>query len=154
MEVIGVLVIIGFLAVIAIPGRSSTSLFGLSSNADVIRNHLFYAQSLAMKQGSVGGIKCDGMQYWLFKANAPDDAANQLPLPGEDAVKISLSNKKITLTAFTLFFDFAGRPYTAYADSIVNAPVDAGNQLVITVGVPSDPATKTITITPETGFIQ
>ena len=154
MEVIGVLVIIGVLAAVLIPRMSSTSQFDLTANADVMKNQLLYAQGMAMKQGTVGGIKCDGSNYWLFKTNSPDDAASQLLLPGEDAIKVSLSNKKITSTAFTLFFDFAGRPYTAYTDSSVNTPVDADNQLVITVGVPSGPATITITITPETGFIQ
>jgi prepilin-type N-terminal cleavage/methylation domain-containing protein len=154
MEVIGVLVIIGVLAAVLIPRMSSTLQFDLTANADVIKNQLFSAQGMAMKQGNVAGIKCDGSYYWLFKTNAPDDAANQLLLPGEDAKKVSLSNKKMSLTAFTLFFDFAGRPYTDYTDPIVNTPVAADNPLVITVGVPSDPATKTITITPETGFIQ
>jgi prepilin-type N-terminal cleavage/methylation domain-containing protein len=154
MEVIGVLVIIGVLTALVLPGLSSTSQFDLLSNADVIRSHLFSAQGMAMKQGTVGGIKCDGSSYWLFKTNAPDDAANQLLLPGEDAIKVPLSDKKITMTAFTLFFDFAGRPFTAYTDSSNNTPVDAVHPLVITVGVPSGPATTSITITSETGFIQ
>jgi prepilin-type N-terminal cleavage/methylation domain-containing protein len=154
VEVIAVLVIIGILAAAVLPRMSSTSQFDLTANADVIKNQLFSAQGMAMKQGIVGGIKCDGSSYWLFKTNSPDDAANQLLFPGEDAIKVSLNNKKITLTAFTLFFDFAGRPYTDYTDSIVNTPVDADNQLAITVGVSSAPATATITITPETGFIQ
>jgi prepilin-type N-terminal cleavage/methylation domain-containing protein len=154
MEVIGVLVIIGILTAVFLPGRSSTSQFDLTANADMMKNQLFYAQGMAMKQGTVGGIKCDGSSYWLFKNNSPDDAANQLLLPGEDAIKVSLSDKRITVTAFTLFFDFAGRPYTAYTDSVDNSPVNAGNQLVITLRVPSDSATTSITITPETGFIQ
>lgn len=153
VEVIAVLVVIGILAALVLPRLSSTSQFDLISNVDVIKSHLFYAQGMAMKQGTVGGMKCDGTGYWLFKANVPDDAANQLLLPGEDTVKVSLSSKKVTLTPFTLFFDFAGRPYTAYTDAIVNTPVDAGNPLVITAGVASGPTT-TITITPETGFIQ
>jgi len=154
IEVIGVLVIIGILAAVLLPRLSATSQFDLTSNADLIRSQLFYAQGMAMKQGIVGGVKCDGSRYWLFKTNSPDEAANQLLLPGEDAVKVSLSSKKITLPPFTLYFDFAGRPYTAYTDPIDNTPVAADNQLVITVGVPSDPATATITVTPETGFIQ
>jgi len=154
IEVVGVLVIIGILAALVIPRMSSTSQFDLTSNAEVIKNQLFYAQGMAMKQGNVGGVKCDGTHYWLFKTNLPDNAASQLLLPGENARKVSLSSKKITMTAFTLFFDFAGRPYTAYTDPIVNAPVDVDNPLVITVGVPLDPATITLTITPETGFIQ
>jgi prepilin-type N-terminal cleavage/methylation domain-containing protein len=154
MEVIGVLVIIGVLAAVVLPRMSSTSQFDLISNTDVIKNQLFYAQGMAMKQGTVAGIKCDGSDYWFFKNNLPDLGANQLLLPGEDAITVSLSNKKITLTAFTLFFDFVGRPYTAYTDSIVNTPVNEAHPLVITVGLLSDPTTTTIRITPETGFIQ
>ncbi len=154
MEVIVVLVIIGILAAAVIPRLSSTAQFDVKSNADVIRNHLLYAQGMAMKQGIVGGVKSDGSFYWLFKTNAPDDAANQILLPGENTVKVPLNDKRITLTAFTLFFDFAGRPYTAYTDAAVNTPVSAGNPLVITVGSSSDSSTATCTITPETGFIQ
>ncbi len=154
IEVIVVLVIVGILTALILPRFSSTSQFDLASNADVIRNHLFYAQGMAMKRGIVGGIKCDGSSYWLFKTNAPDDPANQILLPGEDTVKVPLSTTRATLTAFTLFFDFAGRPYTAYTDASANTPVSAGNPLVITVGSTSDSATANITITPETGFIQ
>jgi prepilin-type N-terminal cleavage/methylation domain-containing protein len=152
MEVIGVLVIISVLAALVFTRRSSTSQFDLMANADVIKNELFYAQSLAMKQGSVWGVTCDGVtqSYWLFKTSP----ANRHPLPGEDAIPVSLIDKKITLTGFTLYFDFAGRPYTAYTDPIVNTRVDADNPLVITVGVLSGPTTTTITVTPETGFIQ
>jgi prepilin-type N-terminal cleavage/methylation domain-containing protein len=154
VEVIFVLIIIGFLAAVIIPRLSSTSQYDLAANVDVIKNHLFYAQGMAMKQGIVAGIKCDGSYYWLFKTNMPNDAANQILLPGEDAVKVSLNNKRVTMTAFTLFFDFAGRPYTIYADANINDPVSADNPLVIPVGVTSGSATATMTITPETGFIQ
>jgi prepilin-type N-terminal cleavage/methylation domain-containing protein len=155
IEIIAVLVIIGIIAAVAIGSVMSTSETNRISQTSVIKNHIRYAQSTAMKRGTitipVWGIKCDGAAYWLFRTNAPDTQANQIILPGEDNVQISLANKNITLTAFTVFFDGNGRPYTAYADATTNAPVAA--PLVITVGSLPAGSSGAFTIAPETGFI-
>ena len=129
----------------------STSETSRISQESIINNHIRYAQSMAMKLGAIWGIKCDGTDYWLFRTNAPDTPANQVILPGEDNVQVSLANKKITLTAFTVFFDGNGRPYTAYTDAATNTPVAAP----LSITVDSIPAGNpgTFEIAPETGFI-
>ncbi len=154
IEIIAVLIFVGIVAAVAISIMMSTSETSRISQESVIKNHIRYAQSTVMKRGAINtpwGIKCDGAAYWLFRTNAPDTPANQVILPGEDNVQVSLANKKITLTAFTVFFDGNGRPYTAYTDAATNTPVAAP----LSITVDSIPAGNpgTFEIAPETGFI-
>lgn len=153
IEIISTLVIIGITAIIVISRITSTSDSGRSAQESAIKNHIRYAQATAMKRGEIWGIKCDGADYWLFRTNAPDTVANQIVLPAEDNAKVALANKNIIMTAFTVFFDGNGRPYTAYTSAVTNTPVSAANPLSITVdSVPASTA-ATFGVTPETGFI-
>jgi len=153
IEFIAILIIIGILAAVAISRVTGSSETSRAVQEGIIKNHIRYAQSMAMKRGEIWGIKCDGAAYWLFRTNDPDTAANQIALPDEDNVTVTLANKNITMSAFTAFFDLAGRPYTAYTDTTTNTPVSAANLLTITVdSVPAGTAV-TFGITPETGFI-
>jgi prepilin-type N-terminal cleavage/methylation domain-containing protein len=153
LEIITVLLIVGILAAIAISNVMSPSETSRISQQSVIQNHIRYAQSTAMKRGEMWGIKCDGAVYWLFRTNEPDIQANQIALPNEGNAQISLAGKNITLTAFTVFFDSSGRPYTFYTDATTNTPVSAGNPLSITVNsIPAGNA-GTFNVAPETGFI-
>ena len=151
IEIIAILIIIGIAAAVIISSATNLTDAGRVSQENVIKNHIRYAQSMAMKRGTVYGIKCDGADYWLFRTNAPDTPANQIALPNEESAKVTLANKKVSMTAFTVFFDVNGRPYTAYADATTNTPV--GAPLSITVN--SIPAGNpgTFNIAPETGFI-
>jgi type II secretory pathway pseudopilin PulG len=156
MEVIAVLIIIGIVAAVAIGSVMGTSDSSRISQESVIKNHIRYAQSMAMKRGAIWGIKCDGTSYWLFGTNvpntpAPDTPANQVALPNEGNAQISLADKRIALTVFTVFFDGNGRPYTAYTDATTNTPVAA--PLVITVNSSPAGSSGTFSIAPETGFI-
>jgi len=154
IEIIAVLLIVGILAAFIISVVMDTSSTDRIAQVSVIKNHIRYAQASAMKQGNIWGIKCDGTDYWMFVTNDPDNAANQRTLPGEENLKVTLADKKITMNVYTLFFDAHGRPYTAYTDAITNTPVSTANPLLITID--SDPATGAVTfgITPETGFMQ
>lgn len=153
IEIIAVLIVLGVLTAIAINRMTSASITDRVAQESVIKNHIRYAQATAMKQGTMWGIKCDGTDYWLFRTNAPDTVINQRPLPGESNAKINLANQKITMNAFTVFFDANGRPYTAYTNAVTNTPVSAASPLSITVN--SIPASSAVTfgITPETGFM-
>jgi MSHA pilin protein MshC len=153
IEIIGVLMLVGILTVVVISRVMSTASTDRIVQESVIKNHIRYAQAKAMKQGTIWGIKCDGTDYWLFITNAPDTVTNQITLPGEENAKVILADKKITMNAFTVFFDVNGRPYTAYTDASTNTPVSTANPLSITVdSVPADVA-ATFGITPETGFM-
>jgi MSHA pilin protein MshC len=150
IEVIAILIITGIVAAVIINRATGTSETSRVAQENVIKNHIRYAQSMAMKQGAVWGIKCAGAAYWLFRTNDPAPA-NQVVLPDEDNAQVSLASKKITLTAFTVFFDGNGRPYTAYTDATINTPVSAP----LSLSVDSIPAGNpgTFAIAPETGFI-
>lgn len=151
IEILAILIIIGIVAAVIINRVIGTSETSRVAQESVIKNHIRYAQSTAMKQGTVWGIKCDGTDYWLFRTNDPDTVANQIVLPDEDNAKVTLADKKIAMTTFTVFFDGNGRPYTAYTDATTNTPVSAP----LSITVDSIPAGNpgTFEIAPETGFI-
>jgi prepilin-type N-terminal cleavage/methylation domain-containing protein len=153
VEIIAVLIVLGILAAVIINRAMSTTSTTRVAQESVIKNHIRYAQALATKQGTLWGIKCDGTDYWLFRTIDPDTTSNQRALPGEENVKVTLANKNISMSAFTVFFDANGRPYTAYTDATNNTPVSTSDPLSITVD--SVPASVAVTfgITPETGFM-
>lgn len=153
IEIIAVLVVLGILTAVIIIRAMSTTSTNRIAQESVIRNHIRYAQATAMKQGTIWGIKCDGTDYWLFRTNDPDTTSNQRALPGEANAKITLADKKISMSSFTVFFDANGRPYTAYTDATTNTPVTTANPLSITVDSVPAGAAVTFDITPETGFM-
>ena len=139
-------------------GRSITSgTIDLNSATDKIRNQLRFAQAVAMKRtDSVWGVKSSGSEYWLFRNTNPDNAANEIRVPGGDypgaGNRISEADlgASVTLSDFTVFFDRIGKPYTAYTDPTLNTPL--ASQMSITVSVPGD--NRNITVTPETGLVR
>jgi len=155
IEIVAILIITGIVAAVIINRAIGVTDAGRVSQENVIKNHIRYAQSMAMKRGTiiipVWGIKCDGTAYWLFRTNAPDTPANQVVLPDENSVKVTLANKHVTMTAFTVFFDANGRPYTTYTDATTNTPVSAS--LSITVNSLPAGSSGTFSIAPETRFI-
>ena len=139
-------------------GRSITSgTIDLNSATDKIRNQLRFAQAVAMKRtDSVWGVKSSGSEYWLFRNTNPDNAANEIRVPGGDypgaGNRISETDlgAGVSLSDFTVFFDRIGKPYTAYTDPTLNTPL--ASQMSITVSVPGD--NRNITVTPETGLVR
>ncbi len=151
VELIAILIIVGIVAAVVITRVIGTSEMNMTAQTGVIKTHIRYAQSMAMKRGAIWGIKCDSTDYWLFRTNAPDTPANQVALPEESSEKITLADKKITMTAFTVFFDATGRPYTAYTDETANTPLGAA--LSITVDSVPAGSPGIFAIVPETGFM-
>ena len=144
IEVTVVLVLISIIAAAVFARSISTDQIKVVGEVDKIRNHIRYAQSLAMKRGEEMGVKCDGLspgRYWMFSGVDPDNQSNQHMLPGETAVKVSLPDS-ISMSPFTVIFDKYGIPQGAD-----NSPLSS--ELTITIsGSPHN-----LTITPETGFI-
>jgi len=150
IEIIAVLVIMSIIAAGILVRTINTDQMDLMAQVAKIRNHIRYAQAMAMKRSDKNwGIKCDGSNaYWFFEGTNPDDSANQLPFPGEISSQILLADINVAMNGFELYFDKYGRPYTAYTDETINTPVATGNPLSITIsGV-------TLSVTPETGLIQ
>jgi prepilin-type N-terminal cleavage/methylation domain-containing protein len=159
VEIVVVLIILGVLAVVASSRIGTiTTDATLSSQTGLIKNTVRYAQSLAMKASAgdtsaLRGVKCDGTDYWLFRNNAPDTPANQIPPPGESAAKVTLAAQKVTMSAFVVIFDGFGRPYTSYTNQTTNTPVSAANPVMVTINSVPAGAPVTFGISPETGFI-
>lgn len=146
IEVTVVLVLIGIIAATVFGRSINTDQINLVGQTDKIRNHIRFAQSLAMKRNDVRVISCDTNQYWLS-----DITLNAVRLPGEKADKISLTDLAVGMNAFTVYFDLIGKPYHLYIDEDNNNPVTTGNPLTITISAGSE--SQTLNVTPETGLI-
>ncbi|MCX5852854.1 MAG: type II secretion system protein [Deltaproteobacteria bacterium] len=162
LEVITVLIIIGILMAI-VAYRTNDSSYRLNSQAGVVTGHIRYAQTQAMNANpsaglNVWGIKCDGTRYWLFRGTNPYDVNNIFPLFDDPKYeeanhKLVLSSKGISMSSFTVFFDDRGIPYSAYTDATTNTPLSAPLAITITPDGSASPS-RTISIIPETGFVQ
>jgi prepilin-type N-terminal cleavage/methylation domain-containing protein len=161
IEVILVMVIITLISAVVIT-RSRDLSTGLISQTDIMKTHLRYAQSLSMSAGGEGsdvfGIKCSASpnEYWLFKGidpnsnvmNLTDDASYDI----DNDDRLDLAPKNIQASAFTVFFDYRGIPYSAYADETSNTPLSPDLTISVTPTGEVSPV-ETITITELTGFI-
>ncbi len=125
-----------------------------------MKTHLRYAQSLSMSAGGsdVFGIKCSATnEYWLFRGADPnsnilkltDDASYDIGIVDN---KLNLGQKNIQASAFTVFFDHRGIPYSAYTDETSNTPLSPNLIISVTPTGEVSPV-ETITVTELTGFI-
>ncbi len=146
VEITVVVVLIGIIAAVVFARSISTDQMNIVGQVDKIRNHIRYAQSMAMKRNEPWVISCDASQYWLS-----DITLNAVKLPGTTSDQISLANLGISMTAFAVYFDPLGRPYHSYTDKENNNPVTPGNPRVITISAGSE--SHTLTVTPQTGLI-
>lgn len=157
VEITAVLVLMAIISAYVIGRSVGTEQIDIAAQTDRIRNQIRYTQAAAMKQYDetlkVWGLKCnaDPNQYWLFEGQNPDVALNQKKFPGEQNTKITLADRGINnMTAFTLFFDRFGRPFTAYTDETTNIPL--AGPLTITISAAGQ--NRTIQVSPETGVVQ
>ena len=155
IEMVVVLVLISIISATVFSRSITTDRINFVGQVDKIRNHIRYAQSLAMKSLNLDlnstkrwGIKCFGNRYWLFTYENFGDDNTPVILPGQETDKVSLSDLGVTMNAFTLFFDGLGKPYkTQYnnavrLDSPLNITISAGSQ------------SSTLNVSPETGMIK
>jgi len=134
LEVIAVLVIIGIIAAVAIARIGTTAAYTLDSQAEVVKNHLRYAQSRAMATGNVWGINfTSGTTYHLFQGTATGVA---LQILGENSPTVDISGSGLVITPPsppTVAFDGYGSPGATTIPIATNG--------------------KTITVTRNTGYI-
>ena len=159
VEVIAVLVIVVIVSTLIISQSGSFSA-DLVAQTDILRTHLRHAQALGMAgsdASGIVGIKCDTAFYWMFKGNDPD--ANIVSLPDDPRYntnndnKLNLAQKKIAIgTAFTVFFDERGIPYSAYTSETAKTPYTEDLLIQVTPAGEASPV-ETITVTQHTGFI-
>lgn len=146
VEITAVVVLIGIIAAVLFARSISTDQINVVGEVDKIRNHIRYAQSLAMKRNEVWSIHCDGSRYWLA-----DDTSTAVSLPGAPTATISLTDLGVSMNAFAVYFDPLGIPYHSWVDENNNSPVTPGNPISINISAGS--ASHILNVTPETGLI-
>ena len=162
IEIIAVLMLLSIVAATVLGRGINTEKIDLAAQMDKIRNHFRYVQSMAMKNGDqVWGFRCAGgptNEYWIFRldlpvgdpANDPDIAGNQVQLPGETNVKVSLTQAGVTMDEFTIFFDKYGIPYSTDTNENTITPLADFEDIGISAGSNG----RSFRISPETGLIQ
>ena len=148
VEITVVVILIGIIAAAVFARSISIDQINIVGEVDKIRNHIRYAQSMAMKRNEEWVISCDATQYWLS-----DDiiALNPVILPGAASDRISLADLGVSMNAFTVYFDPLGIPYHSYTDEDTNTPVTPGNPSIITISAGSE--SRTLSVTPHTGWV-
>ena len=146
VEITVVVILIGIIAAAVFARSISTDRISIVGEVDKIRNHIRYAQSMAMKRNDVWVISCDATQYWLS-----DITLNPVDLPGATSNRISLADLGVSMNAFAVYFDPLGIPYHSYTDEDNNTPVTAGNPRNIAISAGSE--SRTLTVTPQTGWV-
>jgi prepilin-type N-terminal cleavage/methylation domain-containing protein len=152
LEIIVVLLLLSIIAATVLGRSITSSTIDLNSATDILRNHLRYAQSQAMKRtDKVWGIKGEAGQYWLFRGTNPE--ANQERLPGvnyaNNSTKVILPSGlslSTNLGGSFVYFDGVGKPY--HQDP--TPALQTQKQVTVSTGTES----RTITIEPETGLVR
>ena len=150
VEITVVLVLMAIISAYVIGRSINTEQIDLAAQTDKIRVQIRYAQAMAMKRSdAIWGITCDTNQYWLFQTNIGTPEL----LPGEQNAQITLSDLGVNMSAFTLFFDRIGKPYSAYTDEATNEPLNNTDN-TLTINLTAGTQSRTIRVIPETGLAQ
>lgn len=110
IEVAALLVILGTISAVVIAKASSVNTFKLNGEVEMVKNHLRYAQTRAMKSNCKWGIKFGtSTTYWLFQTSD----TSKKKLPGEQHNEVTLSSLVINSPLRTIAFDSFGSPGTS-----------------------------------------
>jgi prepilin-type N-terminal cleavage/methylation domain-containing protein len=145
LEIIVVLLLICILGTaIFISGVYSTSEYDLSTETEIIKSHIRYAQTRAMNTDKIWGVEFfkneDKSFYYLFRLDENSNKVN-VSLPGEDSDPVALPEGMV-VSPVVVYFDSWGKPYNV-------VPSQSAESITITVTID----TVAITITKNTGFI-
>jgi prepilin-type N-terminal cleavage/methylation domain-containing protein len=151
IEVICALLVLGIIAAIAVSRRVATPT-ELIVELETLKSHLRYAQYKALSDlpGTTWGIQLNTGNYTLYN----NGAAATIGLPGEQSgapPRTHTYSAGVTMTSVTpadinaATFDFLGRPVDASSN-----PLNGNMGITLSrTGV-----TMTLTIIPNTGFVQ
>lgn len=156
IEIVVVMVLMSIITAVVLGRSITTSEIDVVGQTDKIRNHLRYAQAIAMKRSdTVWGIEFAADKYRFFSGTSPQN--NEILLPGgeysggDTFIKYSDLGVSITVAGLSpsgaVFFDRFGKPYDDYTN---NSPLLSAASITISAGGES----RSIQITPETGLIQ
>lgn len=148
IEVVLLMIVIAIVTAIAF-NHAYSNRVQLVAQTEVLKTHLRFAQSRAMNANQTWGIEIygDGSDYRLFQY---DGTVTQVRLPGEPQDNVDLTPKGIVLSPNGVYtFDGRGIPYYDPDGNPPGSALTALKTITLTEGTES----KTITITPNTGFI-
>lgn len=142
IEIVAVLVVLGILSALLVSRTGNEDKGALAARLSELRSQIRYVQLAAMKSGATYlAMVCDGTRYW-----AQYDNGTLLLLPAENATRVTLSDKSLTVSAFNLRFDALGIPLDGASGAKLTAP--------LTIQVTRAGASGSIGVSPETGFTQ
>lgn len=147
IEIIVVLLLISIIAAATFQRSISTDQMNFRSQFDKIQNQMRYPQSIAMKHSEWWGFACDGNDYWIFTGTNKDTVSEQRQLPGQENIKIALTDLGVTMTPFTVIFDSFGIPYWGDWNTKMST-----EETINLTGSGASPGS--FTIIPETGLIR
>lgn len=112
----------------------------VATQLDLLRNHIRYAQSMAMKDRTIWSFHYTGSSFWV------SDSTGQRALPGtETPIQSAVSVTPDRNGA--IYFDIYGIPCS---DNATAAPLTASTTFTVTAGS----ASESISLVPDTGYVQ
>jgi prepilin-type N-terminal cleavage/methylation domain-containing protein len=153
IEVVVALVILAIISTLAIAHISSVmNEANVTSEADVIKGHLRYAQAQSMNNTVNWGIVFSSTSYQLFIYNPATSTTTYPQVPGATTATSIVSFvgplSGMTITTGTVSFDSWGTPYTDGTASTLQT----GGTRSLTLSLGGNSAT--ISIQDDTGLIQ
>ena len=136
------------LTVIVSQNSSFAAQAKLTSQTDLLKSQLRYAQARSLNANQIWGLTAQANQLWLFSGAS---TGNPVLLPSERVTPVTYNTgdlSDITVSDFTVSFDDLGRPCQGDAGT---TPLAAA--LNITVTNTRTSASLQVQITPNTGFI-
>lgn len=136
IEIISVLIIVGILSAVAVSKMTSTDIYDVVMETEILKTHLRYSQIRAMSHNGTWGIQISGGATYTLQKDGLTATVN---LPNETSATHSLSNGvHITPGTIAITFDDLGSP--------------GSSDIVITLRKQGENP-RTLTITQKTGFI-
>lgn len=151
VELVGVMLIVGILAIVALPRLSNFGTFDLRAASDELAAMIRYAQKLAIAQQRLVFVNVDAAAGQACLTYAPIDfgggeacgsGAQSVPSPSGSGRYLAPTRAgRATLSAI---------PAASFAFTATGAPT--AGQAILTLGV--DGATRVVTVARETGYVQ
>ena len=135
IEIIAVILLLGILSVIVVSRNQDLEAEAVGQR-EVIKNHIRYAQIMAMKSNTACGVQFAGSSYSVFRNNS---TADKITLPNKQNTDISIFSDLGSANE-TIYFDLWGIPYS---DVVLTTLRPSG--LIGSLG---------ITMTADTGYVQ
>jgi len=141
IEIIAVIVIMAVVGVVAVSRMTSTKVYNVAAEVEILKANLRYAQFRALSDADITygvndvtwGIKINGSSSYTLQRNGADASTN---FPGENSPTHTMASG-IEISGSNVTFDIWGSP--------------GGSDIQFTITDKASP--KTITVTKNTGFI-